>query len=317
MKVYIAGGSGYIGTHLALELINKGFNVESIDIIKPKFYPSSSRFNFHCQDLSTPSGLIELRDLLKDSQSGDFFIHLAAKKSVAESVTNPELYFENNLAVTKNVINALKEFPEVNLIFSSSAAVYGEGSDTVSESSTTNPQNPYAEIKLLEEIAIQKARNDFQLNYLILRFFNVVGASRKELIEVEGENLFPVIINKFKHGESLKIFGQDYLTSDGTCVRDYIDVRDIVSAIISGIVHFNCVQNEILNLGTGIGVSVLEITDTFKEYIPLKTEIVGRRDGDCESLVANVDLAKIKLNWNPKYDIEDSIKSVLITSDIH
>lgn len=310
MKIYVTGGAGYIGTHLISTLNTLGITAIAIDNLSKKpgqNFPFSN--DFHKVDLSSPNAIVELESIFSKGTEDDIVVHLAAKKSVAESVHDPELYKMNNLGATENLLLAIEKSEIRRLIFASSAAVYGGANEVVSEDSDCNPESPYAAIKLAEEDLIRQSAQTIGLRYLILRFFNVIGAASPTMIESDGENILPVLINRARLGKPFHIFGTDYLTPDGTCIRDYISVLDIVDAIVKALTYSG--DSLILNLGTEKGYSVLELLEIAHRYIKFQEISDERREGDAARLITNSKLASVTLGWAPKTPIEIAIKSAL------
>jgi UDP-glucose 4-epimerase len=310
MKIFVTGGSGYIGSHLINSLNISGYETEIIDKHIPLYeYQNRIPSIANRIDLSGVDAIEKLVSIFEDAPADSLVIHLAARKSVSESVKLPEMYWSNNVGGTKNVLEAMQKSNLKNLIFSSSAAVYGDDEEFVTEDSTCKPISPYAKTKLEEENLIQEAHFAWGLNALVFRFFNVAGAASPELIEVIGENLIPQALQASKAGSVLEIFGNDYPTPDGTCIRDYIHVLDIVDAHLQSISRMPKFGFQILNLGSANGHSVLQITRKIQEFIPLETRVVKRRAGDAAILVANSSQAKSKIGWVALRGLDEIIKS--------
>jgi UDP-glucose 4-epimerase len=244
-------------------------------------------------------------------------VHLAALKSVAQSMAEPDLYIEVNYEATKTLLGAAQSHGIKQFIFSSSAAVYGSPeTGIIKESDETNPISPYGESKLLAE----KALNDFLDTYsnkgTSLRFFNVVGTAYRELIDNSRENLVPIVINALQQNQAPVIFGFDYPTPDDTCIRDYVDVRDIARA------HLKVAESQIslprtLSIGTGRGRSIREIIDPVlnEANCIVKVEESNRRAGDPAILIGEVTRAKEVLNFTARHSLEESIDSLFANSD--
>ena len=313
MKIFVTGGSGYIGSHLAHSLTSAGYSAEIIDKQAPlHVYNAQISQMAHRIDLSDKEAVEKLVSIFENASSDSLVIHLAARKSVSESVKLPETYWSNNVGGTKNLLAAMRKSGLKNLIFSSSAAVYGDEEKVVTEDSTCNPLSPYAQTKLEEENLIKDAHFAWGLNALVFRFFNVAGAGSPEFIELIGENLIPQALQASKMRSVLKIFGDDYPTPDGTCIRDYIHVLDIVDAHLLSISRIPKLGFLILNLGSATGHSVLQITKKIQEFIPLETKVVGRRTGDAAVLIANSSQAKTRIGWSALRGLEEIIKSSIL-----
>ena len=310
MKAFITGGAGYIGSHLAKELIANCFEVVIIDNLSKSGNIDDELSNFLVSlDISDPRSYEDLRDLLSTGMSDDVVFHLAAKKSVSESINSPVEYKRNNLSGTANLLKAISESKMKKLIFSSSASVYGTGKKFVSENDRLEPANPYASIKLEEETLIRNEVVKGNLGALIFRFFNVAGARSSQMIEEVGENLIPQAVSFSKTGKVLNIYGNDYPTRDGTCIRDYIHVLDVVDALISGIEFCQTNGLGILNLGTGSGTSVLEVVSELQKHLMLETSFTIRRPGDVPYLIADSSLALKLIGWKANRTISQIIQS--------
>lgn len=325
MKVLLTGGTGYIGSHAAVELIKLGYTVEILDNlfnskitvlnkiekitgVKPKFYQVD---------------LLEKDKLDKVFAQGayDLVIHFAGLKSVNESVEKPLKYYENNIGGTINLLECMKKYNVNKIIFSSSATVYGDQgvSEMTEEMQTGNGiTNPYGKTKyMIEEIMKDEAKADEKFEVVLLRYFNPVGAHESGLLGEDPNdipnNLMPIIM-KVSTGEikELSVYGDDYDTVDGTGVRDYIHVVDLVKGHIAAINKMKPGVN-IYNLGTGKGTSVLEMVAAFEkasgEKLPYK--IVGRRAGDLGEVFANPAKAERELEWKAELAIDDAMKDTI------
>ena len=309
MTIYVTGGRGYIGTHL-VELLKK--KNEDVIIIDNKSGMNLFQPIEICKylDISLEEdNAVELLYQEFSSTLNNIVIHLAGLKSVGNSMKNPSLYKEKNLNSTRNVLRAMEKASVSRMIFSSSAAVYGERSDRVNESSSTVPISNYGAIKLEEENLIIQASESFLENYAILRFFNVIGASKVTNREKKGENIFPKILQAIETNESFKIFGNTYETLDGTCGRDYIDVRDLTAGIYQTANYLRDRSIGILNLGSGTELTVLQIVKKVSTLRDLSYEFSPAREGDIANLVANIDKARDVIDWAPLYSIDESIFS--------
>ncbi len=329
MKILITGGSGYIGSHTIIEILEK----TNWEVIAIDNYSNSSEKTYQRIEKITGKKInyynIDLTDLLRTEkvfhENKDIIgiIHFAAFKSVPESVEKPLLYYHNNLNSLINILKCQAKFNIPNLIFSSSCSVYGNLDELpVTESTTLNkPESPYAFTKQIgEKIVDDFIKVNNKLKAISLRYFNPVGAHKSglngELPLSRPNNLVPYItqtaIGKL---EKLTVFGGDYKTSDGTCIRDYVHVCDIAAAHVQALQKLisdkNFPNHSIINLGTGVGVSVLEAIHAFEKVSNQKLNyfIGNRRDGDVAAIYANNDLAKKMLNWTPKYDIDEMMLS--------
>lgn len=325
MKILLTGGTGYIGSHAAVRLLELGHTVEILDnLVNSKKEVMDCieqivgrRTKFYKVDMLDYK---EMKEIFAHGNY-DLVIHFAGLKSVNESVKNPLKYYDNNITGTINLLKCMQEHGVKKMIFSSSATVYGEGGERiVNETMQTgqNIANPYGKTKyIIEEMLKDVATADGEFEAVILRYFNPVGAHSSGLL---GENpndipnnLMPVIM-KVSNGEidELQIYGDDYDTSDGSGVRDYIHVMDLVEGHVAAIdkMHPGVM---IYNLGTGKGTSVLEMVKMFEKIsgrkLPFK--IVGRREGDLAEVIADPAKANKELNWKATRSIEEAMSDTL------
>ncbi len=315
MSILVLGGAGYIGSHTALELVRAGHDVVIADNLVTgyrKAVPEKARF--YEGDLRD----FDFLDNLFRTEKIDAVIHFAAYSLVGESVTNPLKYYDNNLYGTKVLLEAMVKNGIDKIVFSSTAATYGEPENIpILESDRTCPTNPYGETKLAMEKMFSWTAKAHGLRYVSLRYFNACGADESGTIG-EAHNpeshLIPLIL-QVPNGkrESISIFGNDYNTPDGTCIRDYIHVTDLAQAHILAVRYLeNGGESDIFNLGNGIGYSVREVIDTARKvtgYLIPEVE-VPRRPGDPAMLVASSEKAKRILGWKPEHDsLEEIIAS--------
>lgn len=315
MKLLVLGGAGYIGSHTATELLDNGHEVVIADNLVTGYREAvPEKATFYQGDLRDKDFLV---DLLK-KEKVDAVIHFAAFSLVGESVTNPLKYYENNLYGTKVLLDAMIETGVDKIVFSSTAATYGEPENIpILESDRTCPTNPYGETKLAMEKMISWAAKAHGLHFVSLRYFNACGAHKSGKIG-EAHNpeshLIPLVL-QVPNGkrEFVSIYGNDYDTPDGTCIRDYIHVTDLAKAHILAVEYLmNGGESDIFNLGNGIGYSVKEVIETARRVtghpIPAKEE--ARRAGDPARLVASGEKARKILGWEPEIkDLADIISS--------
>ncbi|MBV6484717.1 MAG: UDP-glucose 4-epimerase [Flavobacteriales bacterium] len=329
MKILITGGAGYIGSHTIIEILeNTNWEVISIDN-----YSSSSEKTYQRIEKITGKKVtyynIDLTDLsltekvFEENTDIAGIIHFAAFKSVPESVENPLMYYHNNLNSLINILKCQAKYNIPNLIFSSSCSVYGNLTELpVTETTPLNkPESPYAYTKQIGEKMVDDfIKTNANLKAISLRYFNPVGAHKSglngEVPIARPNNLVPYItqtaIGKL---EQLTVFGGDYATNDGTCIRDYVHVCDIASAHVKALQKLvedkNFEQHSIINLGTGVGVSVLEAIKAFEKVSnqKLNYKIGPRRAGDVEAIYANNTKAKELINWTPKFNIDEMMLS--------
>lgn len=326
-KVLVTGGLGFIGSHTVVELHNAGFEAVIID-------------NLSNSSISVLDGIeriigykpffqnIDLRDKVAVQQ---FFaqhqdlvgvIHFAASKAVGESVENPLLYYENNLNTLVYILQELSQMPEANFIFSSSCTVYGQAEKMpITEDASVQPaMSPYGNTKQIGEEIITDTTKVTNINAILLRYFNPVGAHPSaeigELPNGVPQNLVPFITQTgMGLRQQLSVYGNDYPTPDGTAIRDYIHVVDLAKAHVVALQRLLNQQNaekvETFNLGTGTGSSVLEVIQAFEKVSGQKLpyQIVGRREGDITSAYANTDKANTVLGWKAELTLEESLAS--------
>jgi len=315
----ITGGTGYVGSHIAdLFLANK----KKIVIYDSLRQGLESRVEYLRQKHKTEIPLIvaDVRDSVKFEEVLTTYkpygvIHAAALKAVGESMENPDEYFEVNFHATSKMLDSLKKHNIHNFIFSSTAAVYGspEHSNPIKEDAPKNPISPYGASKLAAEGEVNKFLAIPGNRGTSLRFFNVIGTAASELMDNSVENLVPIVIKNLKKGQPPIIFGTDYSTPDGTCIRDYVDVRDVARA------HLVAADSSELpiamNIGTGRGTSVREVIKLVRDAASLSDVIsieTVRRSGDPGFLCADVSLIKKTTDFTSHESIEASIKSLFI-----
>jgi UDP-glucose 4-epimerase len=308
MKVLVTGGAGYIGSVLTGYLIDQGYKVNILDNLSTGHESLvDTRANFFAGDLLNKEKLIT-------AMSGcEAVVHLAGKALVAESVIYPEMYFQQNLDGTKAVLNAMAVLGIKKIVFSSTCAVYGNvHSGKISEGTSTNPINPYGESKLKADQEISSSSAKLQLDAYSFRFFNVAGSYLSKTGQSFGEmhsnetHLIPNILRNKK----IEVFGIDWETRDGTCIRDYVHVEDLAVAIETALNAKTDFGHKIYNLGSGEGVSVLEVISAANRVLPKPVEIINRdrRSGDPRELVGDSRLALRDLNWESKHSITEIVE---------
>ena len=325
MKILVTGGLGFIGSHTVVELQNEGFEVVAIDNLSN----SSIEVLDGIEKIAGKKPIFENIDLREKSAVQNFFkkhqdiigvIHFAASKAVGESVENPLLYYENNINSLVYLLQELANLPQANFIFSSSCTVYGQAEKMpITENASVQPANsPYGNTKQIGEEIINDVAKVTNINAVLLRYFNPIGShSSAEIGELPigtPQNLVPFITQTAAGlRKELSVYGNDYPTPDGTCIRDYIHVVDLAKAHVVALQRLLNKQNlekvETFNLGTGKGSSVLEVITAFEKVSGQKLpyKIVGRRQGDVISAYANTDKANKVLGWKALSNLEDAL----------
>lgn len=315
MAVLVCGGAGYIGSHCVYELIEKGEKVVVVDNLLTGFrssvHPDAIFYEGDIRDIDFLNRVFKEQDI-------EAVIHFAANSLVGESMTDPLKYFGNNVFGTEILLKSMVANNIDKIVFSSTAAVYGEPkSIPIKETDETNPTNPYGETKLAMEKMMKWVDMAHGIKYTSLRYFNVAGAHPTGLIgEMHNPetHLIPLVLQvPLKVRDKIMIYGDDYDTVDGTCVRDYIHVMDLINAHLLALDYLRAGnESNIFNLGNGKGFSVKEIIDSSERVtgLDIKREMGPRRLGDPATLVASSDKAKEILGWEPKYvDVEEIIQS--------
>lgn len=311
MNVLVAGGAGYIGSHVCKLLSKQGYNVIIYDNLSRGYEFLAKYGKFVLGDIGDRKQL----ELTLRNYKIDIVMHFCAYIEVGESVQNPRKYYQNNLYNALNLLDTMLDVGVNKIIFSSTAAVYGVPENVpIDEEEVKNPINPYGRTKWMIEQVLKDYSDAHGLKYVAFRYFNAAGADPDgELGEAhEPEtHLIPLVLDAaLGIRKSVKIFGTDYPTPDGTCIRDYIHVNDLATAHIKGIEFlFQGNSSDYFNLGNGTGFSVREIIDTVKKVTKtdFPVEEVERRPGDPPILIAKSDKAKKVLKWTPEYGIEDII----------
>lgn len=313
-KILVIGGAGYIGSHVVKELLENGYETWVYDNMS-----TGQEIN-----LFPEAGFIKGDILDKNAlnhamtQNFDAVIHLAAKKIISESMENPQLYAENNINGTVNILNAMIEHNVKHIVFSSTAAIYGMPEYLpVDEKHPVKPESFYGYTKAAAEDLMEWFSRSKELNYIALRYFNAVGYATDKSIkgkEKNPQNLLPIIMETAAgKRESMCIFGNDYDTPDGTCLRDYIHVSDLAAAHLAAIKRLMSDKKSYrINLGTGKAVSVKEMVEAAEKVIGkrINCRIAPRRPNDMANVIAKVDLAEKVLGWKARYtNIEEIIRT--------
>jgi UDP-glucose 4-epimerase len=305
MSILVTGGAGYIGSHTVLELIANNEDVVVVDNLENGHKEALPEVPLLVGDIRDKQFLL---DVFKKHPI-EAVIHFAAYIEAGESVINPLKFYNNNVVLTLSLLDVMKECKVDKIVFSSTAATYGEPKKIpIEENDETLPTNPYGETKLSVEKMLKWCDNAYDIKYCALRYFNACGAHLSGKIGEDHSpetHLIPLVLQTaMGYRDNIKIFGNDYPTPDGTCVRDYIHVSDLAAAHVLALqkLRFDNTSST-YNLGNGKGFSVIDIIDTAKEVTGKKIETVieKRRLGDPAVLVASSKKAKDELNWNPKF----------------
>lgn len=316
MSILVLGGAGYIGSHAVDQLVNRGKKVIVIDNLqtghKEAIHPEATFYEGDIRDKTFMQAVFT-----KENIEG--VIHFAANSLVGESVEKPLLYFNNNVYGTQIVLEVMEEFGVKHIVFSSTAATYGEPKEMpIKETTPTNPKNPYGESKLMMEKMMKWCDNAYDMRYVALRYFNVAGAKEDASIgedHTPESHLVPIILQvALGQRASLGIFGDDYDTPDGTCIRDYVYIEDLINAHVLALEYLqNGGKSDVFNLGSNQGYSVNEMLVAAREVTgkEIPAEILPRRAGDPASLIASSEKAKMVLGWQPKVT---EIKAIIETA---
>lgn len=305
MAILVTGGAGYIGSHTVVELLEKGEEVIVIDNLHTGHQKSILGGAFYQGDLRDRSFL----DGVFRNHSIEAVIHFAASSLVGESVQKPLDYYDNNLIGSHSLVRAMLDHDVKKIVFSSTAATYGEPARIpIEEDDPTAPTNPYGETKLAIEKMLRWCDAAYGLKSISLRYFNAAGAHPDGVIGEDHNpesHLIPIILQvALGQREHIGIFGDDYPTADGTCIRDYIHVMDLANAHWLALEYLRRThRSDIFNLGSGKGFSVLEVIETARKVTghPIPAKIYPRRAGDPAVLVASAEKAQQKLKWQPRY----------------
>ncbi len=306
MKILVCGGAGYIGSHTIAELLEKGYEVIAIDNLgtghEKAVFPDAKLFVGDLRDEN-------FMDKVFRENKINAVIDFAAYSLVGESVSEPLKYYENNMYSTLCLLKTMNKHKVQNIVFSSTAAVYGEPENIpILEKDKTFPKNPYGQTKLAVEDMLKWCDGAYGIKHAVLRYFNAAGAHKTGVIGEDHNPETHLIPNVLKaalgEAEQIKIFGTDYDTPDGTCVRDYVHVTDLANAHILSVEKIMKDNVSVTyNLGSGTGFSVREVIETAKKVTgrTIKVEECERRPGDPSTLIASSEKIKRELNWNPKY----------------
>jgi len=311
MKILVCGGAGYIGSHMVAHLLEKGNEVVVLDNFQKGHRDSLLGGKVYEGDLRDR----KILDKVFTENKIDAVIDFAADSLVGESVAEPLKYFDNNVGSVISLLNAMRDYSVKYIVFSSTAATYGEPENLpIQEGDRTFPTNPYGESKLTVEKILKWCDNAYGIKYTALRYFNAAGAHSSGKIGEDHRpetHLIPIILQvALGQREKIMVFGDDYNTDDGTCVRDYIHVSDLASAHLLALLRLQRGEDSrIFNLGNGKGFSNKQVIEAVREVTgkEIKAEISPRRAGDPATLIASSEKATKELGWKPKYDSLNSI----------
>ena len=312
--ILVVGGAGYIGSHFVEELVNDQEVIVLDNLSTGHYYLLNEKVKFIEGNL----GDRNILNFIFSTYQIDAVIHFAASSLVGESVINPIKYYGNNVCATFNLLETMIEHNVKKFIFSSTAATYGiPNTDIITERAVTNPINPYGRSKLMIEWMLEDFSKSYGFSYVILRYFNAAGAHENGRI---GENhspethLIPIIMEHLLGiRANIAVFGNDYPTEDGTCIRDYIHVTDLANAHLLSLNALlkNEIQSETFNLGNGSGFSVMEVIKMCEKVTSRRAKVKteNRREGDPAKLVASSEKIKSMLGWTPKHDLSSIVET--------
>jgi len=312
VSVLVTGGSGYIGSHIVRQLRDRGDAPVVVDDFVTGRRERIPGIPYREVDLASPGAEHVLTELIAEHGVAAI-IHLAARKQAGASVERPLEYYRDNTRGLSSVLTAARAAGVRDVVFSSSAAVYGDAMADVDESAPVAPANPYGRTKLMGEWMTAAAARAHGLRAVSLRYFNVAGAQWPDLADTARLNLIPMILGRVRDGRPPQIFGDDYDTPDGTCVRDFIHVADVADAHLAVLdaLPRQREPHRVFNVGTGVGTSVRQIVDGVRSRLHADAEplVMGRRPGDPPRVVASVDRIHHELGWRAKYSLDDILDS--------
>lgn len=315
MTTLVIGGAGYIGSHVVRLLLERGQHVVVVDDLSTGFRERTKGAELIELDVTRPDAVDKLAFQLR-ACGADSVIHFAAHKQVGESVQNPEMYWHDNIAGLANVLAACASAEVRDVVFSSSAAVYGMPDvDLVTEDLQPQPINPYGATKYVGEWMLADAERAHDMRTVALRYFNVAGAGWPDLADTLVMNLVPIILDAVKAGRAPIVFGTDYDTPDGTCIRDYVHVLDLADAHITALDYLRGEErpHRVFNVGTGTGSSVLEVIAAVGRALgtELTPEMGERRPGDPARLICSTERIEQTLGWSSTKDLDDIVRSAV------
>lgn len=308
----VTGGAGYIGAHVVAALAATGRSVVVVDDLSSGRQDAIPGVRLVRLDLADP-GCVQALATAAQEHEVTAVVHLAAKKRVDESVARPLWYVEQNVGGLVHLLRAMVQAQVRQVVFSSSAAVYGStGPDPVDEHHPTAPVNPYGRTKLVGEWLLGDAARAHGIQAVALRYFNVAGALRPQLADHGTGNLVTAAVAALRRGDAPVVYGTDYDTPDGTCVRDFVHVQDVAEAHLAALDGLEAgTAPAVLNVGTGHGTSVAQVVERLTALAgrPGCARTLGRRAGDSPSVVADVDAIATRLGWRARHDVDDMLTS--------
>lgn len=310
MRILVTGGAGYIGSHVCKALQQAGHDVAVIDD-----FSTGNRTRIQQGSRLFVGSLLDaafVESCLRAHQS-EAVVHVAAKKAVEESIANPLYYYRENVLGMHSVLLAMVAAGTPNILLSSSAAVYGVvQSSPVTECSATKPSSPYGATKLICEQMIRDVAMAHEIKWSALRYFNVAGATESRLADRGENNLIPKVFRAIASGTRPQVYGDNYPTPDGTCIRDYVHVNDVADAHVAVLNRMDVAGiSRIYNVGTGTGASVLDVMRAVRQVtgIDFAYDIVDARVGDPAEVIADPGLIRRELNWESRHDLLDAVES--------
>ena len=312
MTILLTGGLGYIGSHIAKKFGNKAIILDNQSNSQLSFKKYLPQAKVYCSDIHP-----KVLNLIFKKHKIKGVIHLAALKAVNESIRYPLRYYQNNIISTIDLLESMDKYNIQNLIFSSSATVYGnQHPSPLKEQFSLNSVNPYGSTKIfIEQLISDYCLSNTKFKAISLRYFNPLGADFKSGLADQPlgqpQNIMPILIQSIMQKKIFQVFGNDYPTPDGTCIRDYIHVKDLADAHIQALKYLPKIKgHQVFNIGLGKGISVLELIDIFEKTnkIKIKYQIASRRKGDAPISFADSAKAKKFLKWKPKFNYSDMVK---------
>ncbi len=313
MTILVTGGAGYIGAHVVRLLLERGDKVVVVDDLSTGETSRIGDATLVELDVAAPGAQETIAAALREHEV-DAVIHFAARKQVGESMARPTYYYQQNVTGLANVLGAMEDAGVERLVFSSSAATYGMPSvSVVEEKLHAEPINPYGETKLIGEWMGRAASRAWGLRFVALRYFNVAGSGWDDLGDPAVLNLVPMVLDRIERGEQPRLFGDDYPTPDGTCIRDYIHVLDLAKAHIAALSYLDSSARpfDVFNVGTGTGSSVREVLDGLARVSGLTIDpiIEPRRAGDPPQLVGSPERINEVLGWHAEAGLDEILQS--------